>query len=171
MEDENVLAYFVPILFSSPTRVIACVIAGLSAGPVGLMVSICLLCGILMTSLFLPFWIVPLCSSVYVAFLAFVVWKCVCLSIQFGKSLRTSFDKTFRSLMMWFYSNVEIFPLLSYSGLSLSEPSHSKVYRQSELGENEEDVFLEDRRSDYDHGEAAKGEVRQLNVRSVGSIY
>lgn len=73
--------------------------------------------------------------------------------------------------MMWFYSNVEIFPLLSYSGLSLSEPSHSKVYRQSELGENEEDVFLEDRRSDYDHGEAAKGEVRQLNVRSVGSIY
>lgn len=142
-------------------------IIGLSAAPLGLIISFSFICGIVLTSLFLPILIGPLCFSVYVTFLAYIVWRIVRALLHLGQSLEASMKQSFRSCMGWLYRNTQRVPFSGSSGSPMPEPLDAEDDNRSENGEIVEQVLFEESLSDDEHEQTAQGDFRQLNVRSV----
>ena len=149
------------LLALDTSRVFVYFFIGLSAGPLGLIISFGFLCAIILTSLLLPIWIGPFCFSVCVTVIAYLVWKIVCIMLEIAESFEDSIKQVFKNCTKWFFNNAQRTPFSSSSVSSLSE-SLDFGKDESENGENE----LLDVSSDENEVKM-QPDVRQLNVRSV----
>ena len=147
---------------SSSFRAFMYFVFGISAAPLGLFVAFGFACGIILSSLILPIVIGPICFSVYVTFLAYVVWKFVCAFLELRNSLEASIKRSFRSCMAWLHRNTLRVPFLKSSEISLPEPLDTEDSDQDENCGNVQTSL-----SDDGQEEATHDDVRQFNVRSV----
>ena len=134
---------------------------GVSAAPLGLFIAFALACGTVLASILFPILFGPICFSLYVTFLAYVMWRFVRVFFEIVNSLETSIKQSFKRCMGWLYKNTQRLPFSKSSELSLPEPLGAE-------DSDQDDENVQASLSDEDlHEQSAHADFRQFNVRSV----
>ncbi|XP_028401132.1 uncharacterized protein LOC114524195 [Dendronephthya gigantea] len=165
----NFFTYWVQTLFNrtSYSRVFIYILVGLAAAPLGMIISLGFACGLLVALVFFPVLIGPLCFSLYVTCLVYVLCKIVCILHQLVKTSESSLKTAFKKCMKWLYTKTERVPFSPTVGLSLTELSSASDSGQSKNAEDVEHVISEKSFSSDENEETTQGDFRQLNVRSL----